>query len=167
MGTEDAFKAVRPCSSRFYFTLLTQSLQPIEIFEVENKTLQPKKEAESPAQAPKSKTKRKPKTVVSVEKSRSIAAMPQWAQDRWYDELRPTICDRCGESQRPFHLGEGRNNEFVREVQEAVLEVDPMRGDYIASTSCKIYACVSSTSFSFYGLSKLTSLSLRIIVLYN
>lgn len=112
----------------------------VNIFDVDNDTLKPKVESKNKK---KNKTDRRPKSIVSAKQSLAFETMLQWAQDNWWI-LRGTICDRYGEDNRPFKLGEGRDCRFARDVEDAVHDAVPEEADFkITSPSDKIYGRVS------------------------
>lgn len=118
-------------------------LQPsIEIVEVDNVSLKPKTTEK------KNKSDRRPKTLVPIKNSRSLDAMPEWAQNKW-KALRAGICDVYGEAERPFYLAEGPEGEFARNVESVVHATVPEQNDFKVSTSkCKVYGKVRSSSLT-------------------
>lgn len=109
------------------------------MFEVDNDTLKPKTEPKNK----KNKSDRRPKAVVSAKESLALDTMPQWARDNWWT-LRATICDKYGEDDRPFKLGQGKECRFVGDVEAAAHDAVPSESNFkITSAGDKVYRRVS------------------------
>lgn len=118
----------------------------MNMFDVDNDTLKPKTEPKAKKEV---KSNRRPKSAVSVKKSRAFETMPQWAQDKWL-ELRATICHMYGEDSRPFKLGDGRDCRFARDVEAVVHLAVPGEADFeVTSTGDKVYGRVRLSTSPF------------------
>lgn len=76
---------------------------------------------------PSSVERRRPRQQLSVEKSHSFEALPEWVKPRWESQLIPSIIEEIGAEDDSWDLEHGGEQFFLQVAQRSLNKVYPQR----------------------------------------